>query len=273
MSVATFNVSGRGTVQGTLDELGTPLHEVTFVVFDLETTGGSARRTRDHRDRRGQGAGRRAARRVRHAGRSRARRSRRSSPCSPASPTRWWRPRRRSPSVLPTFLEFIRGAALVAHNAPFDVGFLKAACAELGYPPPANPVVDTADLARRMLTRDEAPNCKLATLARISAARPSPATGRSPTPAPPWTCSTPCSSGPARSGCTRWRSSRASSARPPREQQRKRHLAEAVPQRPRRLRVRGRPRRAALRRQERQPAHPGALLFHRRRDPARASAR
>src|ERR1035437_5960761 len=28
-------------VQGTLDELGTPLSEVTFVVVDLETTGGS----------------------------------------------------------------------------------------------------------------------------------------------------------------------------------------------------------------------------------------
>src|SRR4051794_35318594 len=30
-------------VQGTIDELGTPLHTVTFVVFDLETTGGSAK--------------------------------------------------------------------------------------------------------------------------------------------------------------------------------------------------------------------------------------
>ena len=29
-------------VQGTLDDLGTPLREVTFVVVDLETTGGSA---------------------------------------------------------------------------------------------------------------------------------------------------------------------------------------------------------------------------------------
>jgi DNA polymerase-3 subunit epsilon len=28
-------------VQGTLDELGTPLGDVTFVVVDLETTGGS----------------------------------------------------------------------------------------------------------------------------------------------------------------------------------------------------------------------------------------
>ena len=36
--------AGPGTraVQGTLDDLGTPLHDVTFVVVDLETTGGSA---------------------------------------------------------------------------------------------------------------------------------------------------------------------------------------------------------------------------------------
>ena len=30
------------TVQGTLDDLGTALADVTFVVVDLETTGGSA---------------------------------------------------------------------------------------------------------------------------------------------------------------------------------------------------------------------------------------
>ncbi len=69
--------------------------------------------------------------------------------------------------VLPSFLEFIRGCTLVAHNAPFDLGFIKAACAAQGYPPPVNPVVDTADLARRVLNRDETPNCKLATLARF----------------------------------------------------------------------------------------------------------
>jgi DNA polymerase-3 subunit epsilon len=53
----------------------------------------------------------------------------------------------------------------VAHNAPFDIGFLKAACAETGvaWPPAAS--VDTAVLARRLLSRDEVPNCKLATLA------------------------------------------------------------------------------------------------------------
>ena len=34
--------ASRGGVQGTFDELGTPLREATFVVVDLETTGGSA---------------------------------------------------------------------------------------------------------------------------------------------------------------------------------------------------------------------------------------
>jgi DNA polymerase-3 subunit epsilon len=68
-------------------------------------------------------------------------------------------------AVVPTFLEFARGAVLVAHNAPFDVGFLKAACAQLAIAWPGFAVIDTALLARRVLTRDEVPNCKLATLA------------------------------------------------------------------------------------------------------------
>ena len=56
---------------------------------------------------------------------------------------------------------------LVAHNAPFDVGFLRAGCAALGLAWPGFESVDTARLARRVLTRDEAPNCKLATLSRL----------------------------------------------------------------------------------------------------------
>ena len=36
-------------------------------------------------------------------------------------------------SVLPAFLEFARDAVLVAHNAPFDIGFLKAAAARTGH--------------------------------------------------------------------------------------------------------------------------------------------
>jgi DNA polymerase-3 subunit epsilon len=68
-------------------------------------------------------------------------------------------------AVLPSLLEFLRGSVLVAHNAPFDVGFLKAACNRHSHPWPKPAVVDTAVLARRVLTRDEVPNCKLSTLA------------------------------------------------------------------------------------------------------------
>jgi DNA polymerase-3 subunit epsilon len=70
-------------------------------------------------------------------------------------------------AVLPSFLEFAAGAVLVAHNAPFDVGFLKAACAQHGHPWPGPPVVDTVALARRAVTSDEVPNRKLCTLAQF----------------------------------------------------------------------------------------------------------
>jgi DNA polymerase-3 subunit epsilon len=68
-------------------------------------------------------------------------------------------------AVLPSFLEFAAGAVLVAHNAPFDIGFLKHACLAHGRDWPNPDVVDTVVIARRTLTRDEVPNCKLATLA------------------------------------------------------------------------------------------------------------
>ena len=68
--------------------------------------------------------------------------------------------------VLPSFLAFAQNTVLVAHNAPFDVGFLRRACEALGYPFPRWPVVDTAALARQILLADEVANCRLATLAR-----------------------------------------------------------------------------------------------------------
>ena len=68
--------------------------------------------------------------------------------------------------VLPGFLQFAQGAVWVAHNAPYDTGFLKAACAEFGYAWPKPLVLDTAQLARRTLISGEVPNHKLSSLAR-----------------------------------------------------------------------------------------------------------
>ncbi|HEY6276929.1 MAG TPA: exonuclease domain-containing protein [Streptosporangiaceae bacterium] len=73
--------------------------------------------------------------------------------------------------VLPAFLAFARGGVLTAHNAPFDIGFLTKACRACGLPWPQFPVVDTVDLAGRVLGEDEVPNRKLATLAEFFGAR------------------------------------------------------------------------------------------------------
>ena len=70
-------------------------------------------------------------------------------------------------AVLPGFLAFARGCVLAAHNAPFDVGFLTAACIRSGLPWPAFPVLDTAALARSVLGEGEVPDCRLATLAEF----------------------------------------------------------------------------------------------------------
>jgi len=76
--------------------------------------------------------------------------------------------------VLPSFLEFAHGCVLVAHNAPFDVGFLKHNARELEIPWPRFEVLDTAVLARRVLLRDEVPNVKLSTLAHVFRASTTP---------------------------------------------------------------------------------------------------
>jgi DNA polymerase III subunit epsilon len=159
--------------QVTIDELGTPLADVTFVVVDLETTGGSPKDSA-----------------ITEIGAVKIRGgvvlgefqtlvdpgheippyisvlTGITSMMVAAAP--------RIGAVLPGFLEFARGTVLVAHNAPFDLGFLKAACAENGLAWPATASVDTAVLARRLLTRDEVPNCKLATLAPYFSATTSP---------------------------------------------------------------------------------------------------
>jgi DNA polymerase-3 subunit epsilon len=72
-------------------------------------------------------------------------------------------------AVLPMFLEFAGDAVLVAHNAGFDIGFLRAAAqrCEIHWPQPQ--VLCTVRLARRVLSREEAPSVALAALARLFA--------------------------------------------------------------------------------------------------------
>ncbi|MCH9669552.1 MAG: DEDD exonuclease domain-containing protein [Actinomycetia bacterium] len=77
-------------------------------------------------------------------------------------------------AVLPSFLEFCRGAVLVAHNAGFDIGFLRAAAERSHLPWPKPPVLCTVRLARRALTRDEAPSVRLSALARLFGASTTP---------------------------------------------------------------------------------------------------
>ena len=77
--------------------------------------------------------------------------------------------------VLAGFLQFAQGCVLTAHNAPFDVSFLAAACVASGLDWPDFTVVDTVTLARRVLGASEVPDRKLATLADFfgTATRPS----------------------------------------------------------------------------------------------------
>ncbi|MFO7959660.1 MAG: DEDD exonuclease domain-containing protein [Nitriliruptoraceae bacterium] len=152
-----------------LDELGTPLIETTFVVLDLETTGLRAEADRITevgavKVRGGEVLG--ELRTFVHPGR----------PIPPAvtaitgitdamvagAPT--------MAGVLDHLLGFLTGAVLVAHNAAFDLAFLRTAASRHGYPPPEPRVVDTARLSRRLLG-DEVRDHRLATLARHLHAR------------------------------------------------------------------------------------------------------
>ena len=72
-------------------------------------------------------------------------------------------------AVLPMFLEFAGNAVLVAHNAGFDMGFLRAAAQQCDIAWPRPQVLCTVRLARRVLSREEAPSMRLASLARLFA--------------------------------------------------------------------------------------------------------
>ena len=151
--------------QLSLDDLGTPLAEVEFVVLDLETTGGSP-----------------ASDRITEVGALKVRGGELLGTFHALV-----NPRMPIPTmitaltgisdamvadaepievVLPCLLEFFGEAVLVMHNAPFDLRFLQAALRAHDYPRLQSKAVCTARLARVLLPRDEVPNVKLATLAR-----------------------------------------------------------------------------------------------------------
>ncbi len=72
--------------------------------------------------------------------------------------------------VFPSLMEFLgdhQSTVLVAQNAPFDLSFLKYAASISKFPWPNFPVLDTAIIARKVLSRDEVPNCRLGTLAEF----------------------------------------------------------------------------------------------------------
>ena len=159
--------------QRSFDELGDPLREITFVVVDLETTGGSSRTEAITeigavKVRGGEVLGEFAT--LVDPGRSIPPQITMLTGITDAmvfdAP--------RIGAVLPSFLEFIRGSVLVAHNAGFDVGFLRAACAQHELPWPRPAVVDTVRLARRVLSRVEAPSVRLSALAPLLGARVAP---------------------------------------------------------------------------------------------------
>ena len=71
-------------------------------------------------------------------------------------------------SVLPSLFEFLgsdKSTVFVAHNAPFDLSFLKASAALHGYIWPNFRVIDTVKAARFVLTKDDVANYQLGTLA------------------------------------------------------------------------------------------------------------
>ncbi|MBO0877062.1 MAG: DEDD exonuclease domain-containing protein, partial [Pseudonocardia sp.] len=152
--------------QLSFDELGTPLREATFVVVDLETTGGSA-----------------GADAITEVGAVKVRGGERLGelatlvdPGGPIAPSvvaltgitqAMVTNAPRIGTVLPSLLEFCAGAVLVAHNAPFDTGFLRAACRQQGLAWPRPAVLCTARLARAVLDRDEAPSVRLGALAEL----------------------------------------------------------------------------------------------------------
>jgi DNA polymerase III epsilon subunit family exonuclease len=156
--------------QATIEDLGRPLVRTTFVVLDLETSGGAPHLGANITE-----IGAVKVRGGEVLGRFQTFVNPGTSIPSfitdltgindqmvSASP--------RISEVFPILLEFLGAeneTVFVAHNAPFDLSFLKAAASASEYKWPKFTVIDTAKLARKVLSRDEVVNCKLGTLAEF----------------------------------------------------------------------------------------------------------
>ena len=149
--------------QRSFDDLGTPLHDVTFCVIDLETTGGSPQEC---------GITEVGAVLLR-GGQCLGTFQTLVNPGSAIPPEivvltgitqSMVAHAPRVEEVLPALLEFMRDSVIVGHNVRFDVGFVNAALERADRPRLPHRTVDTVALARR-LVRDEVPNCRLGTLA------------------------------------------------------------------------------------------------------------
>ena len=153
----------RFSSQLSLDDLGTPLSQVTFCVIDLETTGGSAESC---------GITEIGAVKLRGGECLGTFQTLVNPGCAiPPEITvltgithSMVMPAPRIEAVLPSLLEFIGDAVIVGHNVRFDLSFVQAALERDQRPKLTNRAVDTVALARR-LVRNEVPNCKLGTLA------------------------------------------------------------------------------------------------------------
>ena len=148
--------------QTSLDDLGVPLSGVTFVVIDLETTGGSPRNCAITEV---------AAARY-EGGICTGTFATLINPGVEIPPFITYLtgitetmvgPAPKIHTVLPALIEFIGNAVIVGHNVRFDVAFLDAALKANHYPTLSQRRVDTCSLARR-LVRSEVANCKLGTL-------------------------------------------------------------------------------------------------------------
>ncbi len=150
-------------MQRSFDDLGVPLHQVTFCVLDLETTGAAPP---------GDAITEVGAVKLR-GGECLGTFQTLVNPGVGIPPEitvltgiteSMVMPAPRIGAVLPSFLEFIGPAVIVGHNVRFDLRFLQSALVQSGRAPLPNRWVDTCALARRLI-RDEVPNCKLGTLA------------------------------------------------------------------------------------------------------------